>query len=183
MVHITMKYQKGDTLTEVMFATAIAALVIILGVAVMNRGLAQTQLAVETTFVRQAIDSQAEILRYARDDYKTNPGAGAGGSKVWQDIVARAKSSASDFGTCNLPIPGQFFVSQDNLNNLTVNTNVQQANTFATIGEGLWVEAVSGVNVANSNIKYLDLHIRACWQPPFEGPESTLGTIVRLYYE
>lgn len=175
--------QRGDTLTEVMFATAIAALVIIMGVSVMNRGLAQTQLAVETTFVRQAIDREAEIIRYARDKYRENPGAGAGGAKVWRDIIALSKTNASSFGTCSTSIPDQFFVSDNDLNNLSVNTNVQSANTFATIGEGLWVEAVAGNNAGLGTIKYIDFHIRACWEPPFQGPDSTLGTIVRLYYE
>lgn len=186
-INILSRTSSGDTLTEVMFATAIAALVIILGVTVMNRGLAQTQLSVESTFVRQAIDAEAELLRYARDEYKKDPGAGTGGAKVWRDIIQNAKTTASAYGTCTLPITGQFFISPDNLNNLTVNTNVQPANTFATIGEGIWVEAVRpSTPITNSDgsvITYLDLHIRACWEPPFNSVDSTLGTIVRLYYE
>lgn len=187
--------QRGDTLTEVMFATAVAALVIVLSLAAMNRSFAETQMSVETTFVRQSIESEAELLRFLRDEYKSDPGSDNG--KAWKEIVAQAKPSASSFGTCynkdtaqaiNLP-QKSFFVDMaitddKTIDSVALHTNgsdFQRPQTFADIGNGLWVEAVKGHE--NKGVTYLDLHIRACWEPPYSGPEATLGTIVRLYYE
>lgn len=186
--------QKGDTLTEVMFATAVAALVIVLSVSAMNRSLAQTEMAVETTLVRQSIDAEAELLRYARDQYKDDP-TGAGGA-TWRGVIAQAEANtdgkASTFGTCydnsatgGLPADS-FFVTDTDLNNPTIKkvSDVGATNfppdTFANIGQGIWIEAVK--SPSSVSIPYIDLHIRACWEPPFSGPKSTLGTIVRLYY-
>ncbi|MDO8335640.1 MAG: type II secretion system protein [Candidatus Saccharibacteria bacterium] len=182
--------QRGDTLTEVMFATAVAALVIVLALGAMNRSFAETQMSVEKTFVRQSMDTEAELLRFARDQYKDDP-TGSGG-KLWRDVVAQSKSDASPFGTCfnkdpaqsiNLP-PKSFFVTNTDLNDVKINSTVtdfKRPETFAGIGQGVWVEAVKGHE--RQGITYLDLHIRACWEPPYSGPDATLGTIVRLYYE
>lgn len=178
--------QRGDTLTEVMFATAVAALVIVLSMTAMNRSFAQTQMTIETTFVRQSIDAEAELLRYARDQYTADP-SGVGG-KTWRDVLDLKKDTASSFGSCynndlaHLP-PKSFFIKDDDLNAIQVDstqTDFTRPDTFADIGKGIWIEAVQQSPPAT--IPYLDLHIRACWEPPFNGPDASLGTIVRLYY-
>lgn len=181
--------ERGDTLTEVMFATAVAALVIVLATAAMNRSFAQTQMSVETTFVRQSMDEQAEILRFARDQYKEDPSGAKG--KIWRQVLANTKSNASTFGTCfnttppqaiNLPSKG-FYLNATDLNNVVFEdgSTFQRPDTFAETGKGIWIEAVQGPT--NKGVAYVDFHIRACWEPPYSGPETTLGTIVRLYYE
>lgn len=188
-------HQRGDTLTEVMFATAVAALVIVLALGAMNRSFAETQMSVETTFVRQSMESEAELLRFLRDEYKSDPSSENG--KIWQNIIAQTKPSASSFGTCynkdaaqaiNLP-QNSFFVDMaitddrtiDSVELHTNGSDFQRPETFADIGKGMWVEAVKGHE--NQGVTYVDLHIRACWEPPYSGPDATLGTIVRLYYE
>lgn len=181
--------ERGDTLTEVMFATAVAALVIVLALAAMNRSFSYTQMALENTLVRQSMDMQAEMLRFARDQYKENPTGSDG--KLWRDVVAQAKSSASSFGTCYNKDPDQALGMPDNSFYITIagdDLDVQsdasdfiRPETSADIGQGLWVEAVNGSE--RQGVTYLDLHIRACWEPPYSGPYATLGTIVRLYYE
>lgn len=188
--------QRGDTLTEVMFATAVAALAIVVALTAMNRSFAQTQLSVETTFVRQSIDAEAEFLRYARDQYNSQPDGAAGA--LWRNIVAQADDNtdgaASTFGTCYDPASGSngglpndsFFITND-LNTpalvkvYTVTAADFSPDPFARVGRGIWIEAVKGGNPIRS-LKYLDLHIRACWEPPYSGPNATLGTIIRLYY-
>ncbi len=99
-------------MVEVLFATATASLLIVITLVIMNRNLAQIQMSSETTFVRQAIDSQAEVLRYMRDQYTDNPGAELKAdstptfSKLWKDMVdssrpgTHAQATATDFGTC-----------------------------------------------------------------------------------
>lgn len=192
---ITSRYERGDTLTEVMFATAVAALVIVLAMTAMNRSFTQTQMSVETTFVRQSIDAESEFLHYARDQYNIQPNGAAGA--LWRSIVAQADANtdgASTFGTCydatsgsNGGLPSDsFFISDDLSTPALVKINAVNAadfspDPFATIGRGIWIEAVKGGNPSKS-LKYLDLHIRACWEPPYSGPNATLGTIVRLYY-
>ena len=205
--------QKGDTLIEVLFATAVAALLIVTTLIIMNRNLAQIQMGVETTFVRQAMDSQAEVLRYLRDQYMDNPSAelNADGtqtpSKLWKDIVdsgrpgSNAETAATNFGICQPADDGTesgqavdkaFFINNTSTNeaegdaadiqNISLNKNLAVAQTYARPGQGIWVEAVSP-SFGSSNIRYVDFHIRACWNPPFSGPKATLGTIVRLYYD
>lgn len=187
--------QKGDTLTEVMFATAVAGLVIVLSMTAMNRSFAQTQLAVETTFVRQSIDAEAELLRYARDQYAIDQTGGGG--KLWRDVIAQADDKASDFGTCfnsdstasTIGLPSDSFFITDDITSPAVPTvktvssipsSSFRPDTFAEVGKGVWVEAVKGPGT--TGVTYLDLHIRGCWSPPFNGPQSTMGTIVRLHY-
>ena len=183
--------QRGYTLTEVMFATAVAALVIVIAITAMNRSLAQTQASVEATFVRQSIDAEGELLRYARDQYKADPEDAKG--KPWRDVLAQATANtddkASKYGTC--PGDGSFasdsFFMTDNLTAPTVQTVSSinpaasfQPPTYADIGHGIWVEAIK--SPASVKIPYVDLHIRACWDPPYDGPKALIGTIIRLYY-
>ena len=55
------KYQAGDTLIEVMLATAVFSAVAVGCLTVMNRGLSIAQQSLESTLVRQQIDAQAEM--------------------------------------------------------------------------------------------------------------------------
>lgn len=188
------KNYRGDTIIEIMFATAIASLVIVLALAVMNRSFAQVQMSVETTFVRQSIDSQAEVIRYARDAYLLDQTVNSGGPKVWRDIITTKATTIdpSSFGTCTPP-GSAFFINRKpasddpsddavNIDNLSVSSSYTAAETFARIGQGIWVEAVKGGVVGGP--QFIDFHIRACWEPPFAGSQNaTLGTIVRLYTE
>ncbi len=218
---------RGDTLVEVLFATATAALLIIITLVLMNRNLAQIQMSVETTFVRQAIDSQAEVLRYMRDQYMDDKGAEFSDppantkptvAKLWKDLVDadrpgnRTQLSATDFGVCqpdatgvvNPPASGNkaFYINTaasgeaegdavnikdikqyDAGSNLLKDiSGASVSQTYARPGQGIWIESVNPDFGDRSN-RYVDFHIRACWDPPFIGEKATLGTIVRLYYE
>mgnify|MGYP000900434346 FL=1 len=186
------KHQNGDTLIEVMFATAIAALLIIIALSAMNRSLSQIQMAVESTFVRQSIDSEAEVIRFIRDAYMDNRSATSGSAYLWKTIPKKA--NASIFGECSMDNVSNEFVikgvdSSDatfsegtGIKGLSLNTSVGSSITYAKLGEGIWVEAVDGGSSTAG--KYIDFHIRACWDPPFSSStKATLGTIVRQYYE
>lgn len=190
---------RGDTIIEVMFATAVAALMIVLAVILMNRSLAQTQLAVEITFARQAMDSQAEALRYFKDQYAATASDSDPGALPWINVLARDTGNPiTEFGTCPtrdtpLPAPSAFYINGLGGNEDTVISSLTSINpsvtsgaanftfpdTFARAGNGVWVEAKR----SNDNT-YADFHIRACWNPPFDSSENaTLGTVVRLYYQ
>ena len=174
--------ERGDTIIEVLFATAALSLVIVMSFVIMNRGVANAQIAVENTFVRQAIDAQAESLRYLRDAYiKTeNP---TGSVKVqWQQILTRLNASATPFGTCSVGAAQAKKAFYIDTADATVKNYTEPAQTFAgaVLGQGLWIEAVQPTIPAGKP-KYIDFHIRACWESPSSGPDITTGTIVRLY--
>lgn len=182
----SFRLERGDTIIEVLFATAVGGMIIVLAMSVMNRGVATAQMAVEHTMVRQAIDSQAEALRLLRDD-KDAPGD-ANTASVWQQIVdkSNANPTASEFGaeSCAPPSAGHNFfwlnAAAGSLDQM-IETDLQAAggngstDVFATPGRGLWIEPVSATGRS-----YIDFHIRACWEPPISGPPATLGTIVRI---
>lgn len=186
----------GDTIVEVMFSTAVASLVIVIALSLMNRSFAQIQMAVETTFVRQSIDAQAETIRYARDAYLLDPTVTTGAPKVWRDIITSniTPGEPTPFGECT-PSGSPFFIARSATANpnkaeddavdigaLRLGTTYIPAKTFARSGEGIWIEAVKGGIIGGP--QFIDFHIRACWEPPFSGPQNaTLGTIVRQYYE
>ncbi|MCA9342347.1 hypothetical protein KC945_03000, partial [Candidatus Saccharibacteria bacterium] len=74
---LVSKYQRGDTLIEVLLAFSIFTLVAISTFALMNRGINTAQQSLETTLVRQQLDSQAELLRFIHD---TKPA-------IWNEII------------------------------------------------------------------------------------------------
>lgn len=69
------EFNRGDTLVEVLLGVTIFSLVAVIALETMNRGMAIAQYSLETTLVRQQVDAQAEMLRYAHDmknDTSTN---------------------------------------------------------------------------------------------------------------
>ncbi len=62
-------YKRGDTIIEVLFGISIFSLVAVGGLAIMNKGTAVAQRALEITLVRQQIDAQAETLRFLNSSY------------------------------------------------------------------------------------------------------------------
>ena len=61
--------KKGDTLIEVLLAVGIFSMIAISVVAVMSGGTSSAQTARETTLAREAIDAQAEALRFIQTAY------------------------------------------------------------------------------------------------------------------
>ena len=196
--------QSGDTIIEVMFAVAVFAMVAIGCMSIMNAGVATAERAVQITQVRQQIDSQAETLRYLQQAYVAQYQAGTTAlpgtaAAQWEKILLKRETAASAFGdtnsdgTCKMgPRPFLLNAREANLWNGTPTTSEPSSGSsppFAQItyngdnsiaeGYGLWVEAVAAP--AATSPSYTDFHIRACWQATGNGPQTTLGTIVRLY--
>ena len=193
------KFRKGDTLIEVMFAVSIFAMIMIGGLALMNSGLAKSQATLQLSMVRNAIDSQAEALRYVNSVYVANypENVNSGTANVWREITNGAVARASNFQSCptlKADIPPSAFVmdtvnairkNRDNLNIASTyprliydgetDTNRLSAKRNFNSAEGLWIEAVRGDGT------YFDFHIRACWNAPGINAPMTIGTIVRLY--
>lgn len=202
--------QKGDTLIEVLFAFTILSLVIIGALSIMNQGTIASQRSLETTLVRQQIDSQATTLRFLHDAYvaayQTN-GTYADNTpaKEWQTManslsLTATTASAFNTGATTCPsassLPALAFIldvsqakyvkgSTTTLIPATTYAQVQyNASDVFTQSEGIWIEGIRSTatsNVTADNARFIDFHIRACWLNPGQGPVMTIATIVRLY--
>ena len=175
--------ERGDTIVEVIFATAVLALIIVLAVSIMNSGTSQSERAVEGTFVRQGIDSQSELLRFARDAFVMN---GAGGQELWTGTngiknhrIATPTTFAqlgTDSGACKPDAANKPFWLSTNGNDVIVNSVFTTPATYANPGSGMWIEETPGTDKG-----YADFYIYACWSSPGGSAVSTTGTVVRLY--
>ena len=197
--------QRGDTLIEVLFAFSILSLIIIGSLSIMNQGTIAAQRALETTFVRQQIDSQAATLRFLHDAYVAkfqpniayDPATPAG---QWYNMTRNlSATSASNFvgaATCPSVPSGSFILDGVNAKYIAgTTTTIVPASAIAEVkytgspealsqSQGIWIEAVPSpisLDVNKKNVRYIDFHIMACWQNPGQGLPMTIGTIVRLY--
>lgn len=196
------RWQRGDTLIEVLFAVTIFSAVAVGGLGIMNRGTLSAQRSLEVTLVRQQIDAQADALRLIHSSYVAVYPTPVSGeiSGEWTRIVATSVSQASTFGTCTPP--GTAFVINTKTARLEPRARISASTSTysqlrfastvpATIpattttvlnqAEGIWVEAVRSDIVAGEASGTIDFHIRACWSSPGQNTPITLGTIVRLY--
>jgi len=195
-----LKYKKGDTLIEVLFAVAIFSLVAVGSISIMNQGTATAQRALEITLVRQEIDAQAETLRFLNSSYIANSSS----AEQWQDIHDYAIDGSSggdvsDFGSgASCVIPTKAFILNAHTAKFVDPTGTNKpvlAETFSQVryslsnpnifskAEGIWIEAVKvePADPNQNNAGYIDFHIRACWDSPGQPIPVTIGTIVRLY--
>jgi type II secretory pathway pseudopilin PulG len=175
--------RRGDTIVEVTLAFVIFSLVAILTLVAMNRGIAVADTSLEITLVREQIDSQAEMMRYARN---TNSGA-------WSDILAAAgtDNQTPDSNTvCPDTAPSGAFIMNSNESTKQITyqplstANFKQPSVSAKIdygatpvSEGIWLVPVK----VNNDSSIIDVYIRACWYPPASNNAQLLQTIVRLY--
>jgi type II secretory pathway pseudopilin PulG len=195
------KKNKGDTLIEVLFATAVFSLVAVSALSIMNQGTATAQRALEITLVRQEIDSQAETLRFLNASYVSAYQSGISDysgtpASEWQSIKERTVDNASVFGATCSPPDKSFvlnthsakFISSKPTSAVTFSqvnyTNPSPDDYVFSSAEGIWIEAISSkksIFPNETSIGYVDFHIRACWDSPGQSTPVTLGTIVRLY--
>ncbi len=180
MVHNLTHKQRGDTLVEVLMAVVIISVVIVGAITMMNRGLASAQVALEHSQVRLGVNSQIEMLRFARDQYVRSFTSPSG--QQWAAIVAASDQQPISYGTSGCAVSGTktgFYVtksgSQVNRNTYTPSTPP----TIAVAGTGMWIESV----LSPPTIKpaYVDFVIRACWQASGAGGQQRTVTAVRLY--
>jgi len=187
-----IKNSRGDTLIEVLFAISVFGLVVVGSVSIMNQGTAISQRALEITLVRNEIDAQAEALRFIHDSYvSAYPNVSDGYAAEWVEIVGKSEgvTQASDLGTCLLSLSSSakpFAINTRDASLMAVANLTSTVSTYSQVrygstptAEGIWIEAVP--SASQSNLGYIDFHIRACWQSIGQTMPVTLGTIVRLY--
>lgn len=194
--------ERGDTIVEVVFAFAIFAIAAVVSIQILSKGVAATQRNLETTLVREQVDSQAELIRYIRD--------GNSGSlkQVWATLIAPSAlvdrpTSLSD--GCQIRTTNAFYIrtsvnpsSPENTVISRVGVTNQTASldgalrgnyTYAQMSydgssingsKGIWIEAVRAQSAPRGPQAY-DFYIHACWDSVGVNAPMTAGTIVRIY--
>jgi len=194
---------RGDTLIEVLFATAVFSSVAVGALSIMNQGSATSLRALEISLVRQEIDSQAETLRFLDASYVSAFQSGStsysGPAEQWRLIRNSHKDTVSQFNSgsaCAIPA-GSFILNTKTATIVPSTPNLLGlAQTYSQVrydsvnvndviaADGIWIEAIRSTTVSGNNqdnAGYIDFHIRACWDSPGQSVPVTLGTIVRLY--
>lgn len=177
---------RGDTLVEVIVAFAVFAVVVVGASTIMNKGIAIAEQSLEITQVREQIDSQADLLRYARDEDrdlwsnikdKATGGAPAdtvptscpvaASSQIQRSFVLSKTSATGPLAVVSLSDPSKYNDAP---------SSIAQVDYTTGQSSGLWVETYR----IDSNA--YDMYIRACWSK-FGGADApaTMATVVRLY--
>ena len=187
------KFSRGDTLVEVLLGVTIFSLVAVIALETMNRGMAIAQYSLETTLVRQQVDAQAEMLRYAHDMK----------NDTWKKLVDNNSVSVSavngnegnlgvekcpdDFSTKEFALAATPSLASK-ISILNNPGDYKAAETYARVDSdtkktyGISVRLVKPSTATGSrdSNKY-DAYIKACWMPVGSKMPATIGTIVRLY--
>ncbi len=101
----------GDSLIEIMFAVGMFGLVGIGAIGIMNRGLYDSQRALEISMARNEIDAQAEALRFIREAYISEKNIDPNDrlyTGVWEALTNSANVYNSNAANRELP---EHFVS------------------------------------------------------------------------
>lgn len=187
------RFDRGDTIIEVMFSFAVFSLVIVSAITLMNQGVAMAQRSLEITLVRQQIDSQIAMVQHARQV----------GSPVWNALRSDARDTISGFSSItscpdggSLAGTGAHFITvqttakQDIKLNDVSTTTYSGAITYAKVDTllqtnsiahsyGLWMILVKSEGFATN--RAYDLHVRACWGSVGVSQPITIGTVTRIY--
>ena len=187
------KFNRGDTLVEVLLGVTIFSLVAVIALETMNRGMAIAQYSLETTLVRQQVDAQAEMLRYAHDMK----------NDTWKKLVDNNSVSVSavndnegnlgvekcpdDFSTKEFALAATPSLASK-ISILNNPGDYKAAETYArvdsdtkkTYGVAVRLVKPSTTTGSRDSNKY-DAYIKACWMPVGSKMPATIGTIVRLY--
>lgn len=179
-----MRHESGDTLVEVLIATAILAAAVVGGLGVMNFGFGVILNSIERTQVQAGVNSQLSLIQYARDAYaRANRDGSAGAAKIWADIVNNATGTYSKDVCSGVGVPATdpgrnpFYVKEDGSVYTPLTFPLSAVTTTPTAGTGLWVEAVRPTPTTN----YIDFYVKACWQPSAGTTNQESRSAMRLY--
>lgn len=181
-----MRHEDGDTLVEVLIATAVLAAAVVGGLGMMNLGFGTILNSIQRTQVQAGVNSQLSLIQYARDAYvrANRDGTVAGGPAVWQSILTNTTTTYSkDVCTATgAPATAQtnnpFYVKDDgSLYAPLTGFPLPAVSDTPTAGSGLWVEAVRPTPTTN----YIDFYVKACWQPTAGTTNQESRSAMRLY--
>ena len=172
------RHQAGDTLIEVMLATAVFSAVAVGCLTVMNRGLSIAQQSLESTLVRQQIDAQAEMLRFVHNNSHKGDAAMA---ELWSNLPKKdAANEVLSVDTCPDHFGDGEFALRSRSDSLGRVSTYMPAQVYAKQeGDVSYGISVQLVHVTGGSA--YDAYIQACWYAPSQPRPVTIGTIVRLY--
>lgn len=183
-----MTWSRGDTIIEVLLATAVFSLVSIGAMTIMTQGSNAAQRALEITLVRQQIDAQAEALRAAHQA-ATTPNST---STAWTTITGLSESATHDSDercpervgelTNPLLMDGRTGTVATGgwLGNVGAQSHAKVDYTGTLRSYGMWIELDRQSGANNAPGAY-DFTIRACWYGAGISKPMNLKTVVRLY--
>lgn len=184
---MTRTVKRGDTIVEVIIAFAVMSAVILSISTLMGMGLNIAQRSLETSLVRQQIDTQANLLRYAQDQ----------NSSLWRSITSddlltatAATTVTVQSGNCSAAPDNSFALYYDKsagevrLHSVTDPNYYEEPVTYSFvsddgIAQGMWIQVVKAEG--SSNVAAYDFYIRGCWYSGSSTQPVSIGTIVRLY--
>jgi len=108
------KFINGDTIIEVMMAITVFSGVIVMSLALMNQGVATAQGTLEVTLAREAMNAQAETLRFINSRALMATSASDDAARLWQeDIIGKYVNDGgqpSDLTACKIDTGMSAFV-------------------------------------------------------------------------
>lgn len=182
-----LRLHRGDTIVEVMVAFAVMAVVILSISTLMGMGLNIAQRSLETSLVRQQIDAQADLLRYAQDE------RGA----LWSTLTAAPQLTATPMTVgdvqasgCSTAPNNSFILYFDTTTggvaqlDTTNASNYREPVTYSFVSDtgiasGMWIQVAQAEGTAAAAA--YDFYIRSCWYSTGSSEPITIATIVRLY--
>ena len=176
--------ERGDTLVEVLIAITTLSIAIVGGLGAMNIGFGAMLNATERTQVQASINSQLSLIQYSRDEYVRagRDGTVAGGPAIWQWVLGHTNTSyessvcASDGAPAIQTARNPFYIDDTTMAQVQMTTVTTPA-SVPTAGDGLWVEAVRPTPTTN----YVDVYVKACWQPAAGSTNQEARSVMRLY--
>lgn len=95
-----MRFIKGDTLIEVLFAIAVFSFVSVLTIVVMQNSIETAQGNLEITMARTEIDSQSEVLRFIHNSFLSEREY-VGSEQIYRNIWKRLTDASTAGGLSN----------------------------------------------------------------------------------
>ena len=198
------RFSRGDTIIEVMFSFTVLSILVVSTYVVMNRGTQIAQRSLEITLVRQQIDSQISLIRYAQ----------ANNTEAWQNIRANyvvpseVIINPTSFVEANSRCPTvaqnditagrkSFFLAQNPNNNDVRLINVDSSSygepqVYSQVdyrdsanprSYGVFVQVTKAEKNTNVGVvgDSFDVYVSTCWDSVGTSVPSTIGTITRIY--
>lgn len=179
------RFERGDTIIEVILASAMLALITVSSFAIMQRASSSSYDAMERSIIRLRITGQVELINYFRDQYisaqinkvpvASTPGQG------WVTMTSVPTSPAPSLETCAAPA-GAFYLNRTTSGTIqyqVATSGITAATGMPSPGKGLWISRVDASSNAPKK-KYQEFYVVACWPTTTSG-EQRMSSVVRLY--
>ena len=168
---------RGDTLVEVLLATAVLSMVLAGAFSISNKATRVNQTAGERTQVSNLMQREAELIRAYRDKEPAS---------FWLDVDGKIQTGGENPDFCldtraNERLPGSFFMADDGvgvdhptLEDIT-REDGKMKDRYPDDFFDIWVEAVDG-----PASEHTDFFIYGCWEGIGGEVQQQSGLVMRL---